>query len=41
MGCSLGITLEVYPFGPVVAKGGGPRMAISWDKIVLVELLAG
>jgi hypothetical protein len=32
-----GILLDLYPFGPILNLGGA-RTAMSWDRLVLVEL---
>ncbi len=33
-----GVLLDWFPFGPVLNIGGG-RTALSWERIVLVELV--
>ena len=34
-----GCLLELFPFGPVLRSTEGDRLAVSWDRITLVELL--
>ena len=32
-----GTLLDLYPFGPILSLGGA-KTAMSWDRLVLVEL---
>ena len=33
-----GALLELFPFGPVLRSAEGDRVALSWDRLTLIEL---
>ena len=38
MNTTSGALLELLPFGPILKSSQGDKFALSWDRLVLVEL---